>query len=86
MPRTLSPKEINQRKFWRAIDNTIKDKEQFRKDLEADIAAWEAAGGKVYQAAVGESGYTMSGGLVLAKYRENGLKKLNAPKKDTEDD
>lgn len=85
MPRTLSPKEISQRKFWRAIDNTIKDKEQFRKDLEADIEAFLAKGGKMYQAAVGESGLHNHVLLQYAKYQERGLKKLN-PTKDKDDE
>ena len=86
MPKTLSPKQIDARKYSRLTDSVNEDRELLRQKIAAEVAAWEAAGNKATEVPIGASGYTMNGGITMAKYRENGLKKLNTPKKEAPED
>lgn len=86
MPKTLSPKQIDARKYSRLTDSKSEERELLRQRLGAEVAAWEAAGNKVTEVPIGASGYTMNGGTTMAKYRENGLKKLNVAKKEVPED
>ena len=86
MPKTLSPKQIDARKYSRLTDSKSEERELLRARLVGEVAKWEAAGNKVTEVPIGVSGYTMNGGITMAKYRENGLKKLNTPKKEAPED
>jgi hypothetical protein len=81
MPRILSPKEIEARKFWRLTDSTDDDKEVLRSALGTEVSAFLASGGKVVTVPVGVSGIKASVFASYAKAQANGLKKLNVPKK-----
>lgn len=86
MPKTLSPKQIDARKFWRLADSTDEGRDALRQRLAEDVAAWEAAGNKATQVPIGQTAYNINGGVTMAKYRENGLKKIKNPTKDKEDE
>jgi len=81
VPRVLSNKQIEARKFSRLIDSGEVDREALRNKLAEEVAAWEAAGGKVQQIPIGASGIKGSVFASYAKTQVNGLKKDKGPKK-----
>jgi hypothetical protein len=82
MPKTLSPKQIDARKFWRLADSTDEGRDALRQRLAEDVAAWEAAGNKVTEVPIGVSGIKSGVFASYAKAQASGLKKLNAVKKE----
>jgi len=86
MPRVLGRKQIEARKFWRLTDSTDEDRDTLRNRLAEEVAAWVAAGGKITDVPIGKTAYTTNGGATMAKYRENGLKKIKNPKKEEPED
>jgi hypothetical protein len=61
-------------------------KRALRKQIAAETAAWEAAGGKIQQVPIGASG--IKGGVYAsyAKAQASGLKKIRNPKNEDEED
>ncbi len=65
MPKTLSPKQIDARKYSCLTDSKSEERELLRQRLGAEVAAWEAAGNKVTEVPIGVSGIKSG---VLASY------------------
>lgn len=86
MPRAFDRTLSKDRGFWRLTGSRDADREALRKSLDEQVSAWEAAGNKVAQVPMGQSGYASSGSIPTSKYREKGLKKLNTPKKEENED
>lgn len=84
MPRVLSNKQIDARRFWALSDSEDPDRDALRKEIASDVAAWEAAGGKTQQIPIGVSGIKGSVFASYAKAQANGLKKIRNPKKEGE--
>jgi hypothetical protein len=84
MPRILSHKQIEARKFWRLADSTDEGRDALRQRLAEDIAAWEAAGNKATEVPIGVSGIKGSMLPYYIKAQANGLKKIRNPKKESE--
>ena len=82
MPKTLSPKQIEARKYSRLTDINSEERELLRAQLTEEIAKWEAAGNKVTEVPIGVSG--IKGGVFAsyAKAQANGLKKIRNPRKE----
>jgi len=82
MPRVLTHKQIEARKFWRLADSANEERETLRQRLAEEVAAWEAAGNKATEVPIGQTAYAANGSTTMAKYRENGLKKIKNPRKE----
>jgi hypothetical protein len=82
MPKTLSPKQIDARKYSRLTDSKSEERELLRARLVGEVAKWEAAGNKVTEVPIGVSGIKSGVFASYAKVQASGLKKLNAVKKE----
>jgi hypothetical protein len=86
MPKTLSPKQIDARKYSRLTDSKSEERELIRARLVGEVAKWEAAGNKVTEVPIGVSGIKGSVLPSYAKAQASGLKKLNTVKKEVPKD